>query len=229
MALEARIEPLASASAQLRRSRAAAAVKTGTLITKSATFDEAFAEFATAQIERVAELIDLLETYAVAEVDVLDAENEIEALGFVGYELWIDLDVALHEVSPEPHEMFFALYELFSIGKESALYSLEVVEDDEPVTVDTLLRRIATLAEEAGFDLYGDAPKEPVDSKEALSKGELFFLTEAELSWPANAAAVKKAWKTLAARYHPDRDPSEEATVRFRIAREAYEKLLARI
>ena len=230
MSLWIRIEPLRGASEQLRRTRKASTSKHNALVTQSATFDEAFAEFAAEHIERVTEIIDLLETYAIAEVELIDTEHEIEAIDFVGHELWIDLEIAIHEVTPEPLEVFVALYELFAIGKEAGLYSVEITEEDEPLSIDAMLSKIAALARAAGYELEDDAAKPAVDSAaKKFSKSELFFLAEAKLTWPASAAAVKKAWKQLAAAFHPDRNPGDlQALQKFRISREAYDKLIAR-
>jgi hypothetical protein len=219
-----RFEPIAAAATHLR---ATLKPGRGALATKDAAFDEAFAELAQAQIAQVAEIIDLLETYAVAEVELTSSAHEIEDLGFVGYELWIDLDVALHEVSPEPHEMFAALYALLSIGKEGGLYDVEITAEEEAVSIDALLSEIIGRARQVGVELDPDAPsKEPAS---ALSKAERFFLSEAQLSWPADAAAIKKAWKQLAARFHPDKTGGDPlAAQKFHVVREAYDLLLAR-
>ncbi|HYF60169.1 MAG TPA: DnaJ domain-containing protein [Burkholderiaceae bacterium] len=42
----------------------------------------------------------------------------------------------------------------------------------------------------------------------------------------ATAADVKQAFRRLAARWHPDRNPAPEAATRFREAQEAYELLI---
>jgi hypothetical protein len=195
---------------------------------------------ARAQIETIAEALDRLESFAAAEVELIEAANQVDEAGLVGYELGVYLDQLSNETRLDPGEMFGCLYVLLNVLEDSGLYDVELTLDDQTTTVDEVLDELVVIAEEAGYYVGPDVdtgewhlPRvEPVEkkTKERFSKAERFFLLEAKLGWPCGALQLKRQWKILAARFHPDRNPSDrEAGTKFRLIKEGYDKLARKL
>src|SRR6185436_6208187 len=86
-------------------------------------------------IDTLADIADRLDTFAVAEVDLVDTDNDVEEAGLMGYELGIYLNKLADEDERDPGEMFGAVYLLLALLADSGLYDVELTLDDEERTV----------------------------------------------------------------------------------------------
>jgi len=190
---------------------------------------------ASVTIATLAEIVDRLDTFAVAEVDLIDSKNDVEEAGLTGYDLGIYLDILGCEDRLDPGEMFGAVYVLLVLLEDSGLYDVELVFDDEETNMHAMRELLTRIAEEAGYyvgpetELGEFSPlHEPQEQVPKLSAAERFFLDEAKLSWPCAEMQLKRQWKAIASRYHPDKAPEPAAADKFRRNKEGYELLKQR-
>lgn len=191
------------------------------------------ASLARQQIATVAEACERLEEFAAAEVDLLDTAHDVDEVGLVGYDLGVYLDQLANEERLDPGEMFGALYRLLNVLADSGLYDVELTKDEEDVSLEDMLELLPGIAEEAGYYIRPERKAPQTSAKTAqqtpLGKEEKYFVTEAQLTWPCGALQLKRQWKILAARYHPDRNPSTDAAAKFARIRAGYDALLERL
>jgi hypothetical protein len=225
------IEPSAEGARRMRAFSGARQKRPLPALNEEANAEAAIAR---AQIATVAEALERMEEFAAAEVDLVDTENDVDEVGLVGYELGVYLDQLGNEERLDPGEMFGCLYRLLNVLDDSGLYEVELSKDESEISLQDMIERLPEIAEEAGYyvgpehKMAAAAPKTAAPL--ALGKVEQFFVSEAKLAWPCGVLQLKRQWKILAARFHPDRNPNDpDAVGKFRRIKEGYDLLLQRL
>ena len=127
--------------------------------------------------------------------------------------------------------MFGALYRLLNVLEDSGLYEIELTKDEEEISLEDMIELLPRIAHEAGY--YVGPERKTVATKAtsptALTNEENFFVAEAKLAWPCGGLQLKRQWKILAARFHPDRNASADAAAKFARIKKGYDALVERL